>query len=408
MTDIRRLPFRDLDRAELDCNGCRYKREVRIALWLEATGRAEGSVVMSGLLIRQGDGSWLEPADAGYALESELQEILASHPELIPGVSAAARTCREFQSGAGPADIVVVDSTGELTLVECKLASNPQIRREIVGQMFDYASRLWKMDVEEFASQWWTRTSSSLNLDDAPEGLSLRDSLASNLQEGRFRIVLAVDRINPPLKRMIEYLNGMAGPATSVIAVEYSRLKQGAVEILMPHVYGQELAEAKSVPDKLGLTAWDADSFRSWLQDHDSGNADRFELILATARSAGLTFLGSKTANPAGGLPIFDTSNTRLGTVSLFYFSGQGTSVEFNFTRMSKMSEGELPNTAVLDLFLTQLEDIPALGDVAFNLRSSQFASRKPNVPLSELSEDSIRKMVNALKTLACTADSVS
>lgn len=71
---------------------------------------------MTGILIRQGDGSWLRPAIAGFAWESELQEILAAHPELIPGVSAAAVTCREFQSDIGPADVVVVDSTGELTL----------------------------------------------------------------------------------------------------------------------------------------------------------------------------------------------------------------------------------------------------------------------------------------------------
>jgi hypothetical protein len=356
---------------------------------------------MSGMLIRQGDGSWLEPDDAGYALESELQQILAEHPELIPGVSAAARTCREFQSQAGPADIVVVDSTGELTLVECKLASNPQIRREVVGQMFDYASRLWKMDIDEFATQWQARTSRPLDLDDAPEGLSLRDSLASNLKEGRFRIVLAVDRINPPLKRMIEYLNAMAGPATSVIAVEYSRLKQGAIEILMPQVYGQELAEAKAVTDNRDQTAWNEDSFCSWLQDHDAKNIGRLEFLLSTARSYGLTFVGSTTVSPAGGLPIFEHSGSRrLGTVSLFYFSGQGTSVEFNFTRMSRMSDEELPDTTVLDSFLSQLEGIPSLNEVAANLRASRFASRKPNVPLSELSEESIRHMIQALNTL--------
>jgi hypothetical protein len=367
-------------------------------------GRIRREAAMSGILIRQGDGTWLEPADAGYALESELQEILAAHPELIPGVSAAAKTCREFQSDVGPADIVVVDSTGELTLVECKLASNPQIRREVVGQMFDYASRLWKMDVEDFAAKWRARTPTPLLHDDADGGLTLRDSLAQNLAEGRFRIVLAVDVINPALKRMIEYLNAMAGPATSVIAVEYSRLRQGSVEILMPHVYGQELAEAKSATDRRDLTAWDEETFRSWLHEHDSVNLTRFDFFLATAQSAGLTFVGSRAARyPAGSLPIFGHDNTRLGTVSLFYYSGKGTSVEFNFIRMSKMSDEELPDAAVLDSFLRQLAEIPALQEVASNLRSSRFASRKPNVPLSDLSMDSIQKAVDALSTLSST-----
>lgn len=64
---------------------------------------------------------------------------------------------------------------------------------------------------------------------------------------------------------------------------------------------------------------------------------------------------------------------------------------------MSKMSEEEVPDTAVLDLFLMPLEEIPPLAGVAMNFRTSQFASRKPNVPLSELPRDSIQKMVNPL-----------
>lgn len=357
--------------------------------------------LMSGILIRQGDGSWLEPAQTGYALEAELQEILASRPELIPGVSSVARTCREFQSDVGPADIVVVDSTGELTLVECKLATNPQIRREVVGQMFDYASRLWKMDVDEFAAKWRARTSTPLFLDDSDGGSSLRESLALNLAEGRFRIVLAVDIINPPLKRMIEYLNAMAGPYTSVIAVEYSRLRQGSVEILMPRIYGQELAEAKAAPAARNLTLWDEATFRSWLQENDPENLGRFDYLLTTARTAGLPFTGSKSVNPAGSLAIVDHSNTRLGTLSLFYFSGQGTSLEFNFTRMSKMPEEEFPDAAVVEAFLGQLADVPELHEVMLNLRSSHFASRKPNVALSGLSLDSIKNTIDALGALS-------
>ncbi|NVN00513.1 hypothetical protein [Arthrobacter sp. SDTb3-6] len=355
---------------------------------------------MGGILIRQGDGTWLEPLEAGYGLESELQEILASHPELIPGVSSAAKTCREFQSDVGPADIVVVDSTGELTLVECKLASNPQIRREVVGQMFDYASRLWKMDVEEFAAKWQARTSHPFILDEVDGGILLRGALARNLADGSFRIVLAVDVINPALKRMIEYLNAMAGPGTSVIAVEYSRLRQGSVEILMPHVYGQELAEAKSVRNSREVTAWDDGTYRSWLQDHDSENLERFDFFLTTALAAGLTFAGSTSVHPAGSLPILSRRNIRLGTVSFFYFSGQGTSVEINLGRMAKLSDEELPDAEARDLFLQKLRDIPVLLEVAANLKTSSFASRKPNVPLSMFSKDAIQKAVDALGTL--------
>ncbi|MCC9195310.1 hypothetical protein QNO08_03045 [Arthrobacter sp. zg-Y820] len=152
-----------------------------------------------------------------------------------------------------------MDSDGQVTLVESKLAGNPQIRREIVGQMFDYASRLWKMDIEDFDARWQARNGKSLFQPD-DDGALLRDAVARNLEQGRFRIVLAVDAINEPLKRMVEYLNAMSGPETSIIAVEYARLTQGSIEMLMAQTYGEELAEAKAASDSRERTVWDAET----------------------------------------------------------------------------------------------------------------------------------------------------
>lgn len=125
----------------------------------------------------------------------ELQLILAEHPELIPGASAEAVACREFQTTAGLADVVVVDTAGLVTLVECKLPGNPQIRREVVGQMFDYASRLWRMSIEDFDGRWQDRTGAS-PFPAADDGVRLRDGVTENHTHGRFWIVLAVDAIN--------------------------------------------------------------------------------------------------------------------------------------------------------------------------------------------------------------------
>jgi hypothetical protein len=358
---------------------------------------------VSDILIRQSDGTWREATYAGYALEGDLQSILAAHPDLIPGVELGARTCREFQSEVGPADIVVVGAEGELTLVECKLAANPQIRREIVGQMFDYASRLWNMDVDDFAARWHNRTQDSLFGEGYDDDLPLREAVARNLADGRFRIVLAVDEINPALKRMVEYLNFMSGPSTSVIAVEYSRLTQEGIEILMPRIYGQELAEAKSVPLKAGAgdyVIWDAGTYRSWLEVNDSRSLGNFDLFVNEASRAQLPFFGSKARVPAGHLEIFDGRRRRLGTVAIYYYSGQGASVEFDFTRLSKVSPADMPETSLLDAFLDQLGQASGLREVADNMRSTGFSSRRPNVPLSRLPEESIRKAFVALRLL--------
>ena len=104
------------------------------------------------VLFRAPDGSWSEPSTRGYVDEDALQALLAAHPDLLPGVTGDPAVCREFQSGVGPADLVVVDAEGSITLVECKLAANRQVRREVIGQVLDYASRLWRMPVEAFTA----------------------------------------------------------------------------------------------------------------------------------------------------------------------------------------------------------------------------------------------------------------
>ena len=256
------------------------------------------------------------------------------------------------------------------------------------------------MDVEDFAARWMARTHKPLFADDDGEGVIVKEALALNLWEGNFRIVLAVDAINPVLKRMIEYLNAMAGRGTTVVAVEYARLRQDNVEILMPHVYGQELADAKSSADRRELTQWDAGNFRSWLVEHDGRSVDGFDVFLAAASSEGLAFSGSAAVNPAGGLAIHGPGGARLGTVSLFHFSGQGTSIQFSFAHMSKMPEEESPEESVRDLFLLQMAEIPGFQEVGVNLRASEFKSRKPNVPLAGLPTESIQRAITALRIL--------
>jgi hypothetical protein len=354
---------------------------------------------MDRILVREAGGGWVEPSGRGYALEVELQSILSEHPELIPGVGRGALTCREFQSGAGPADIVVVEEDGSLTLVQCKLDANPQVRREIVGQMFDYASRLWKMDVTVFDARWRARTGSSFH-GDGTEGETLRGTVARNLEEGRFRIVLAVDAINTPLKRMVEYLNATTGEGTSVIAAEYSRVTHGPLEILMPRIYGQELAEAKAASSDRDRLVWELPVFRDWIQEHEPAGMSHFEALIVEAESQDLAFVGSMAATPSGGFRVHADGGRRVGTLALFYFSRQGLSLEISLSRRAVMPVNAGRNAKLLEQFAVALGDIPGFERVAANLQSSGFTSRGPNVPMGELKTDSIRRVVGAMSLL--------
>ena len=109
-----------------------------------------------GLLIRRGGpgAAWTAPEATAYEAEDHLQEVLAASPEWLPAVSAEAQTVREMQTGAGPADICVVDADGSITVVECKLASSSDGRRKIVGQVIDYAAAIWHGSESNFLESW--------------------------------------------------------------------------------------------------------------------------------------------------------------------------------------------------------------------------------------------------------------
>lgn len=91
------------------------------------------------LWIRDELGTWREPVANGYDNVAVLQSILAEHPAFVPGVNGEAIACREFESRVGPADVVILDSEGSITVVERKLRANAvpapvQMRSRLTSQ----------------------------------------------------------------------------------------------------------------------------------------------------------------------------------------------------------------------------------------------------------------------------------
>lgn len=203
------------------------------------------------LLIRRGDGPWVEPGISGHKSEDALQELLATSPDLLPGdeTGLPLAVARELPVAAGRIDLVGVDVEGELTLCECKLATNPGVRREVVGQLLEYASSLRGMSFGDLADRFEARTGASLVeaiSTIAGEGFdqeSFESQVAENLAAGRFRLVIVVDEISKALRQTVVYLNDHLDAA--VLALELAYLRDGEVEMLLPQVYGAESAERK-------------------------------------------------------------------------------------------------------------------------------------------------------------------
>lgn len=233
------------------------------------------------MLIRQIGGTWHEPATAEYANEKELQDLVKHSPTLLPGGHQLAVADEFWVPGIGSVDLVGVSETGEITIVECKLRANPEIRREVIGQTLAYAGGLWRMDYEDFATTFQNRVGQSLPAAvsaatgaDIDEG-DLRTAVGKRLVAGEFTLVVAVDAITPELKLIIEYLNEHTLATVRVLALELAFGRDGEVELLIPTVYGEEAADRKRRSSS-GGSSWNAQTFAEQIIERTDGAVRAF------------------------------------------------------------------------------------------------------------------------------------
>jgi hypothetical protein len=262
------------------CAIVRRHRRVRITWGKARLGammddRFELDLEISPVLVRHDGSTWHVPEVRAYNNEAHLEEILAKEPQILPGVGIGAAVVRQLQvPGTGPADLVAVDPSGAITVCECKLAANPEIRRTVIGQVFAYAAGLWRLSYEQFDSAWRKQSEDHAPLfvsvrsdEDGDAEEEFRSAVAQNLADGDFRLILAVDSITSELKRIVEYLNAHTRAGTSVIALELGFGQEAGVEILIPRVYGIELAANKgSRPPRLTI-----EEFRRALIESNEG-----------------------------------------------------------------------------------------------------------------------------------------
>ncbi|AMM22776.1 hypothetical protein AX769_21795 (plasmid) [Frondihabitans sp. PAMC 28766] len=334
---------------------------------------------MGTVLIRQGDGAWQAPGAASYEAEDALQDLLATHPQLVPGVPLGSVACREFQTDAGRTDIVVVDPDGAITIVECKLGNNPQVRREIVGQLFDYASRLAEMKADEFDLQWARRTGTSLFIEAGFTEPEVRVAVTENLSASRFRLVLAVDTINQQLRRIVEYLNRVTRDDTTIIAVEYARYVDGNVQVLTPQTYGEDLAEVKTARQQRDVQKWSLDDLLEWSTHHEPASVPLLEQLLTGLQSRDFVFHSGGSKKPAGVFSYTSIEGVELKPFQLSVLdtsAGGYLSVELNFASWAKTWAVSDERRDALRAFQAGWGEIPSLAPVMASILDGQSTRR--------------------------------
>jgi hypothetical protein len=153
-------------------------------------------------------------------------------------------------------DHLFVDQDAVPTLVEVKRSTDTRIRREVVGQMLDYAAngvRYWPIDDLRLA---YSATQESLGNDPEEAIRELCGDLAvtveeffgrvaNNLRAGRIRMVFVADVVPDELRRITEFLNEQMTPA-EVFAVEVRqyRAEDYPGTVIVPAVYGRTAASS--------------------------------------------------------------------------------------------------------------------------------------------------------------------
>jgi hypothetical protein len=90
---------------------------------------------------------------ANFESEEQFESVLLAHPdafpirELNPDAVVVVPIGRQVTTEVGPIDLLLLDNTGRLIIVECKLVENPEQRRQVVAQLQEYASRTSSWDV---------------------------------------------------------------------------------------------------------------------------------------------------------------------------------------------------------------------------------------------------------------------
>jgi hypothetical protein len=168
-----------------------------------------------------------------------------------------------------------LDQDGVPTLVEIKRQSDYRIRREVVGQMLDYAANCltyWSLDalqagLESTCAAAGTSSDAALNeligLDQSIE--SFWQQVKANLIAGRIRLLFVADKIPLELRRVVEFLNAQMNPA-EVLAIELRQYEGHGLKTIVPVVFGKT-QEASTRKSSGGVVqGWDEERFLETLR----------------------------------------------------------------------------------------------------------------------------------------------
>lgn len=218
----------------------------------------------------------IELRESPYASEDIFQELIEQNPAILAGDQIAPEDSlhwilisremgvpsEERGSNQWFLDHLFIDQNGIPTFVEVKRSTDTRIRREVVGQMLDYAANATEYWSVSDIRQIYEKTGHALEEDFDFDDIQAEEfwmKVNSNLRCGKIRLLFVADTIPKTLLRIIEFLNNQM-VNTEILGLEIKQyLADNNRQIFVSKVVGQT-TQANDVkkPEK---REWDHDSF---------------------------------------------------------------------------------------------------------------------------------------------------
>ena len=256
----------------------------------------------------------IEPLEeTAFALEDELQTLIAEHPELLGGEQMRPGDPRRWllitrEKGIAEApgegarwalDHLLVDQDARPTLAEVKRGWSSEIRRTIVGQVLEYAAHASETWTAKDLRETFERRAEARDTDPQEEldrllqkGAEVDadefwNAVATNLDANRLRLLFISDRIPDELARVVTFLNEQM-PNIEVLAVEIKRFRGESSQTLVPRVIGRS---TRRVPGNEGRgTRATRESFLDAFADERVGAVANALLDVARANGAKIEY----------------------------------------------------------------------------------------------------------------------
>jgi hypothetical protein len=368
---------------------------------------------MPEILIRKMlDGEWKSVESVRYIDEAELQRLLEESPSLIPVTEIQAQPSKLVVAvpevglpGSGSTDLICLSAAGDIALVECKLATNAEIKRKVIGQILEYGAYLWGMGYDELdrrIQRIRRKSMADLVIDsikerpDSSQSSSewneeaFRENVRDSLAKGTFILIIIVDQINDELERIINFIGTCGTPSFSFHALAMQRFRSDDTEILVPHLYGP------SLPVKTNRERWtELRFFQKISSELDVQACKAIEDLYKWSKNTAHEVIFG-TGKEVGSFTFYYLKAGKLVTVFSVYTNGN---LSLNYGALA----GQI-DKPILEKFHKSIIAVPGLGNLPGDF------DRWPSVRISELvrQPDSLVRFTEAVKELGIVIETAT